>query len=59
MMRLCGYNSIKSTAATAHTGFSIREIGIREARFFGMAKEDLDGSEARRPHRGAEMFLLR
>ena len=51
MMRLCGYNSIKSTAATAHTGFSIREIGVREARFFGMAKEDLDGSEARRPHR--------
>jgi hypothetical protein len=46
MTHLCGYNDIKWIAAAARTGLSIKGIGNRDARFFGMAKEDLDGSEA-------------
>jgi hypothetical protein len=47
MMRLCGYNSIKSMRVTARTGSPANATGARNARYFKMGKEDLNGSEAR------------
>jgi hypothetical protein len=47
MLCLCGYSILGSMLATARTGFPTKARGDREARYFRIAKEDLDGSEAR------------
>ncbi len=47
MVRLCGYNTNNLKEMTARTEASIRRMGDLKARYFCVAKEDVDGSEAR------------
>ena len=47
MVRLHGYNLLKSKEVTTLTEASMRRMGDLKARYFYMSKEDVDGSEAR------------